>query len=62
MKKKLSINIPTELHDRFLELFPYRGELTAFVNRCMEAAVESQNTRSAIESVDDIVEAVKRES
>lgn len=38
-RKRINILVPLDLYKRFIEIFPYRGELTAFILHCMQRAV-----------------------
>jgi len=57
--KDIHFNAPRELYERFKDIFPYRGEPTAFFNRCMEEAVASQTPQEVYERVGKVVREVR---
>jgi len=57
--KDVHFNVKRELWERFLEVFPYKGEPTAFFNRCIEAAVSTRVPHDVVKEVDDIIRKVK---
>ncbi len=59
--KRLNFNIPLNLHKRFKEIFPYRGELTAFLNRCMESAVATQVSEETLKQIDELMEQARED-
>ena len=60
--KRINFNAPTELWEKFTEILPYRGEPTAFFNRCMEAAVSTQVTEEAMRKIDSIIDKAREDA
>ena len=57
--KRINIEIPKTLYDRFREILPYTGELTGFIKRAMETLVEMENPYDALKEVSGIKERMK---
>lgn len=58
--RDVHFNCPKELYERFLEIFPYKGEPTAFFNRCIEAAVATRASHEVIAQAEEIIAQVKK--
>lgn len=61
MDKRKSIHFWTsrQLWREFKQMFPYRGEPSAFFNRCMEAAVKARRRRLSEEAVQEAAQKAK---
>lgn len=59
--KDVHFNCPKELYEAFLEIFPYKGEPTAFFNRCIEAAIQVRVPHEVVKQIDEIIKQVKED-
>ena len=60
--KRINILLPKPLYEAWRKIFPYRGELTAFVRRCMEFSIrEGRPPISSKEEIREIREGVRKE-
>jgi len=59
--KRINFNIQEETYKEFKKIFPYRGETTAFLCRCIEAAVIAKRRRLSKDEVEFTIERIKEE-
>jgi len=59
--KRVSFNTTEELHARCKGILPYRGEFTAFFNRCMEALAATQVSDDVLLQVEKLMAVAKKD-
>lgn len=59
--KRINFNVPEETFNSFKEIFPYRGEITAFLCRCIEAAVISNKRKLSSDEIEFTIQRVREE-
>lgn len=59
--KRVGFNCPIELYEKFLQVFPYKGEPTAFFLRCVEAVVQGQVPHEDMEKIQGLIDKAKKD-
>lgn len=50
-RHRFCFNVPQEIYDTFHQHLPYKGEKSAFLNRCIRALVEQEDPTVVMEEI-----------